>query len=91
MKREDFEERYGKLPPGTTYLDLDARVARAPQEPVTAGWTDTQIRGKPLAEIDQMIASGEAGIDNLASMLQAERQRVDDLRLIRQRKIQLGG
>ena len=87
MKREIFEEKYGKLGSNAVYIDLDEQ--KTPPEPVTAGWTDTQIRNKSLEEIDSMIASGDAGILNLTQTLDNEIKRIDDLRRIRKRKLEL--
>jgi len=90
MKKEDFEEMTGrKLAPGTTYIDLDEQQAEP--EPTFGGWTDSQIKNKPLDQIEAMIRSGELGLEKLRETIANEEARIDDLRLIKQRKLQLGG
>ena len=90
MKREEFEAKHGRLPPHAVYIDLDDPRNQVPPEPVTAGWTDTQIRGKSLAEIQAQIDTGEKGLASLKETIRAEEKRVDDLRLIKARKLQIG-
>jgi len=89
MEREEFESKYGKLPSNATYIDLDAQPKPIP-EVMTAGWSDTQIRGKTVQELDGMINSAQLGIKNLEETLGGERQRLDDLMRIRNRKIEIG-
>lgn len=66
-------------------------IPKKQPEILTAGWTDDQIRAKSIQELDAMIASGEKGIENLRSTLNAEMARVDDLRRVKGRKLALGG
>lgn len=87
MKKEDFEKLNGKLSADVLYIDLDEQ--QTPPEPTTCGWTDTQIRNKPLEEFDAMISSGELGIASLKQTLSQEEQRVEDLRRVRNRKLDL--
>lgn len=87
MKKEEFEKQHGKLSADVTYIDLDEQ--QAPPEPTTCGWTDTQIRNKPLEEFDAMISSGELGIASLKQTLDTEVQRIEDLRRVRNRKTDL--
>jgi hypothetical protein len=87
MKKEDFEKLHGKLGDNVTYLDLDAQ--QEPPEPTTCGWTDTQIRNKPLEDFDSMISSGELGIASLKETLAQEEGRIEDLRRVRNRKLDL--
>lgn len=89
MKKEEFEAKHGKLGDNVTYIDLDDPANQVPPEPTTAGWTDSQIRAKPLEEIDAMISSGEIGIQNLQETLDNEVKRVRDLRRVRDRKLEL--
>ena len=84
MKKEEFEKLNGKLGGNITYIDLDEQQ-EAP-EPTTCGWTDSQIRNKPLKEFDAMISSGEMGIASLKQTLDNEVQRIEDLRRVRNRK-----
>ena len=62
-----------------------------PPEPKTAGWTDTQIRSKSMSELDAMVGSGEKGLESLRATLKSEEDRIDGLRRIRQRRLDLGG
>jgi hypothetical protein len=87
MKREDFEAVHGKLSSNVTYLDLDEQ--QVPPEPTTCGWTDTQIRNKSLEELDAMISSGELGLASLHQTLDNEVKRIEDLRRVRNRKLDL--
>lgn len=87
MKKEDFEKLNGKLGADVMYIDLDEQ--QEPPEPTTCGWTDTQIRNKPLEEFDSMIASGELGIASLQQTLEDEVKRIEDLRRVRNRKLDL--
>ena len=87
MKKADFEAIHGKLGADIAYIDLDEQ--QEPPEPTTCGWTDTQIRNKPLTEFDAMISSGEMGIASLKQTLDTEVQRIDDLRRVRNRKTDL--
>ena len=84
MKKADFEAIHGKLGADIAYIDLDEQ--QEPPEPTTCGWTDAQIRNKPLTEFDAMISSGEMGIASLKQTLDTEVQRIDDLRRVRNRK-----
>lgn len=87
MKKEEFEKLNGKLSADVTYIDLDEQ--QEPPEPTTCGWTDTQIRNKPLEEFDAMITSGEMGIESLKQTVAQEEQRIADLRRVRNRKLDL--
>lgn len=87
MKRELFEAKHGKLGSNVVYIDLDEQ--QVPPEPETAGWTDTQIRNKSLEELDAMISSGDLGVENLKQTLDTEIERVEDLRRIRKRKLEI--
>ncbi len=89
MKEEEFRRLYD-VPEGAhiTYIDLDAQK-ETPMN--TAGWTDDQIRGKSLQEIDAQITSAEAGLTSLRETVRAEEDRLAGLRLVRDRKVVLGG
>lgn len=91
MKKEAFEKAHGKIGSNVIYIDLDDPVNQVPPEVVTAGWTDTQIKGKPLVEIEKQIESGELGLAGLRETLSNEERRIAGLRQVRLRKIQLGG
>jgi len=88
MRREEFEAAYGRLPSNVQFVDLDAQ--RKPPPVLTSGWTDEQIANKTIEEIDAMIAAGEKGLESLRETVRGESERVDGLRLIRSRRIQLG-
>ena len=66
-------------------------IPKIEPEILTAGWTDDQIRAKSMTELDAMIDSGLKGIKSLEATLNAERNRVDDLRRVKGRKLALGG
>jgi hypothetical protein len=87
MEQAEFERKHGKLGSDVTYIDLDRQ--QKPPEPTTAGWTDEQIRAKPLGEIDAMISSGQLGVDQLRTTIITEEQRIADLHRVRNRKIDL--
>ena len=87
MKKEDFEAVHGKLGDNVSYIDLDEQ--QSPPEPMTCGWTDSQIRNKSLEEFDAMISSGDLGIASLKQTLDTEVQRIEDLRRVRNRKLDL--
>ena len=87
MKKDEFEELHGKLSDNITYIDLDEQ--QVPAEPTTCGWTDSQIRNKSLEEFDSMISSGELGLKSLHQTLDNEVKRINDLRRVRNRKLDL--
>lgn len=87
MRREEFETKHGKLGSNVVYLDLDEQ--QKPPEVLTAGWTDAQLKSKPLSEIDAMITSGEMGLATLKETVAQESARIDGLRMARSRKLQL--
>jgi len=89
MKREAFEAIHGRLGGNVMYIDLDEQ--QEPPEPKTAGWTDTQIKAKPMSEIEAMIKTGEMGLESLRETLTKEEDRVSGLRRIRSRKTEVGG
>lgn len=90
MRKEAFEDVHGKLGDNVTYIDLDDPANQVPAEVVTGGWTDTQIRAKSSQEIDAMINSGQMGLDSLRDTIRKEEQRINNLYLIKQRKLLLG-
>jgi hypothetical protein len=72
--------------PNATFLELgNGAVMRK-----TAGWTDEQIRGKSLKELDSMITQGELATAKLRETLTGEEARIQGLRLVRARKVELG-
>lgn len=87
ISREEFEATYGRLPPDAVYIDLDATKTI---ERVTAGWSDTQIKGKSVTELDALIKSAGLNIQSLEESVSGERQRLHDLQAIRNRKLELG-
>ena len=89
MKRQDFEERYGKLASNVTYIDLDDPENQIPPEPVTAGMTDTQIIVKPVEWFDAQIASSDKQADDLRGTIRGEESRAGELRTLRRRRITL--
>jgi len=71
------------------WIDLDEQ--QKPPEVVTAGWTDTQIQGKTVAEIDTLILQNELAAESIEKSLVQQHQMVHNLRKVRQRKLIIGG
>lgn len=72
---------------GGTYLDLGAGIV----EMTTEGWTDTQIRGKSIKDLDLMISQHQKVLKTMQDNLRAQQGRIDSLQLIRNRKLVVGG
>lgn len=68
-----------------TRLDL----GEGKTERKTAGWTDKQIFGKSVEEIDRMIKGGEMVLDTLRQNVTEQEKRIHDLRRILRRKQEL--
>jgi len=91
MSREERDARKAlNIPLGAdvTFVDMDSNPDK--HERKTAGWTDDQVRNKEMSEIDQMIASAQKVVDSLQQTIQEQQGRIADLRLIRNRKLELG-
>jgi hypothetical protein len=58
--------------------------------PTTGGWTDEQIRGKSLEEIDQLIEMNDLALDAQRTVVFTQEEVVTNLRRVRARKIKLG-
>jgi len=84
MKREDYEKQYGKIPDHVTYVDLDEQ-----QAVVTAGWTDKQILSKTPQQLKGMIRQGEKAVSIMRDSLQREEQRIEGLRQVLARRMEL--
>lgn len=72
-----------------TIIDLDEQ--QKPPEPITAGWTDTQISNKTVLEIEGLIKQNELALESIEQTLMKQRQQISDLRQVRQRKLLIGG
>lgn len=72
-----------------TFIDMDAQ--RPAPERVTAGWTDTQIKGQPLSAIESQLSSNERTLATLEEQTAQLRSHIAGLREVRQRKLELGG
>jgi hypothetical protein len=68
-----------------TRIDL----GRGEVEPETAGWSDSMIRQKSLAEIDALIEQNTKVLLQLDQAAEEQRIRVFDLNRIRSRKLEL--
>lgn len=71
------------------WIDLDEQ--QKPPEVVTGDWTDSQIQGKSIDEIDGLIKQNEMAADSLEKSLAQQRQVIYNLRQVRQRKLIIGG
>lgn len=85
MKQEDWEAIHGKVPPNALYIDLDEQ-----QEPITHGWTDTQIKGKSVGELQNMITQRETGLAVMQESIDNESEEISKLKDILERRQQLG-
>ena len=85
MKKEDWEAIHGKVPPSTLYIDLDEQ-----QETQTHGWTDTQIMGKSVGELQSLIRQRETGLAVLEESVDNERTEISKLTDVLERRKQLG-
>ena len=60
-------------------------------EPVlTAGWTDEQIKGKTEQELRAQVAQRETGLVRLQQTVDNERNEIEKLKQVLQRKLQIG-
>lgn len=71
-----------------THIDLDKFKT---VEHKTGGWTDNQIRKYPADQLEEMIVSADLVLSRLLETAEEQRGRLGNLRLIRERKQQLGG
>lgn len=71
-----------------TLIDLDAQ--KKPPEVVTAGWTDTQIRGRTITEIELLVSQSELALASMQKSLAAQRQIAHNMRQVLERKKTLG-
>lgn len=87
MKKEAWEELHGKVPPNTLYIDLDEQN---PVETVTHGWTDTQIMGKTVQQLQDIVTQRETGLAVMEKSVDNERNEVSKLKDVLERRQQLG-
>jgi len=85
MKQEEWEKIHGKVSPDTLYIDLDEQ-----QEPVTHGWTDTQIMGKSIGELRNIITQRETGLAVMREAVDNESEEISKLKDVLERRQQLG-
>lgn len=71
------------------WIDLDEQ--QPSPEIVTGGWTDSQIHGKTVSEIDFLIKQNEMAADSLEKSLAQQRQVIYNLQQVRHRKFIIGG
>ena len=76
------------IPPNAALTVIDMGEGKV--EPKTAGWTDTQIRNKTIAEFDLQINSEELAVEKLRQTVKTQESRISDLRRIRARRLELG-
>lgn len=77
-----------RIPPNAALTVIDMGEGKV--EPKTAGWTDTQIRNKTVADFDLQINSEELAVQKLRETVKAQEDRINDLRRIRARRMELG-
>lgn len=87
MKKEDWEAIHGKVPSNVIYLDLDEQN---PVECETHGWSDTQIMGKTVQQLQNIITQRETGLAVMEQSVDNERNEVTKLKEILERRHQLG-
>jgi hypothetical protein len=89
-KREAELRKKLNIPKGAnvTLIDLDAQ--KKPPEVVTGGWTDTQIRGKTLKEIESIVRQNELAETSMETALASHRETLHSMRQVRARKLILG-
>ena len=90
MMSEDELRKKLNIPKGTqvTLIDLDAQ--REPEEMVTAGWRDSQIKAKTLEDIDALIRQNELSVESLEKTIAQQRDLIHGLRQVRNRKLLIG-
>lgn len=76
------------IPKGANVTFID--MGRGEGVRKTAGWTDEQIRAKSVADIDQMISQNEKAAQGLRRALEDQENRLAGLRMVRQRRLDLG-
>lgn len=86
---EEGVRKHLKIAPNASVTVLALGEGEIPVK--TAGWSDDQINAKSMVEIETMIRSGELAVENLRQTIAAEEERISGLRLVKQRKIALGG
>lgn len=72
-----------------TFIDMDKNPDKIERK--TSGWTDSQIRNKDIAEINQMINSAQLVVDGLEDTIREQKDRISDLQRVLGRKLELGG
>ena len=78
------------IPMGSDVQIIDLDAQRQPPEMVTAGWTDTQIRNKSLAEIEDLIRQNELAVESMGKAIAQQRNQINNIKAVRQRKLIIG-
>lgn len=89
-KEKSIRKRLG-IPMNSDVQIIDLDEQQKPPEVMTAGWSDTQIKGKSVEEIESLIKQNELALDSLEQTVANQRQMINDLRQVRQRKLLIGG
>lgn len=89
-KEKNIRKRLG-IPMNSDVQIIDLDEQQKPPEVMTAGWSDTQIKGKSVEEIESLIKQNELALDSLEQTVANQRQTINNLRQVRQRKLLIGG
>ena len=89
-KEKNIRKRLG-IPMKTDVQIIDLDEQQKPPEMVTAGWTDTQIKAKTVKDIELLIKQNELALDAIEQTAAGQRQTINNLRQVRQRKLLIGG
>ena len=76
------------IPLGADVTFIDMGRGKPPR--TTGGWTDDQIQSKSLAEIDTIVTQNEKAAQGLRDALRGQEERLASLRMVRQRRLELG-
>jgi hypothetical protein len=85
---QEAQMRAMNIPLGANVTFIEMGPGRPPR--TTGGWTDEQIQAKTLVEIDALITQNEKAAQGLREALKGQEDRLMSLRMVRQRRIDLG-
>ena len=88
MTDAEMRKMYG-IPPNAKVTLIDMGPGKA--EPTTEGWTDDQIRGKSIDDLNSLISQNELALKIQRESIEKQQKVVDGLMRVRQRKIDIGG
>jgi len=89
-KREREIRKQLSIPMGSDVQIIDLDAQREPDEMVTAGWTDTQIRNKSLSEIEQLIHQNQLAVESMEKAIAQQQSNIHGLKQVKQRKLIIG-